>query len=232
MFAILKRQALRQRNGASEEDFQKIDRDIFDLVQERELDQVGVATERSILRRANAETLRRFQQSLTELCAARSAFDDAVRSQRPDLTSPVDRLNRARAAMAESEKPLQWNVELKFATGSLKVSMEDLPKILEDGEAMIAFRVGSQFSVIFIAVRRGTNVVTASALSKTATQADVASAVTSVIDARKQGDFRGAIDRLGEILRLGKMKPFSMASITRSWCPTEICNACRLTYCR
>src|SRR5260221_401440 len=71
---------------------------------------------------------------------------------------------------------------------------------------MIAFRVGSEFSVVFIAVRRGANVVTASVLSRTAKQADIATAVTSVINARKQGDFRGAIDRLGVVLGLAELK--------------------------
>ncbi|MHC2575850.1 CHAT domain-containing protein [Bradyrhizobium diazoefficiens] len=206
MFAILKRQALRKQGGASEEEFRKIDRDIFDLVQERELDRVGVAIERGMLRRTNEETIRRLQQSLAELCAARSAFDDAVKSRRPNLDSSVERLNRARAAMAESERTIQSDVRLKFATGRLKVSMEDLPDILRDREAMIAFRVGSDFSVVFIAARRGANVITASALSKTASRGDIAAAVTSVIDARRQGDFRAATDRLGTVLGLEDLK--------------------------
>src|SRR5437660_6711912 len=45
-----------------------------------------------------------------------------------------------------------------------------------------------------------------SALSPTATQTAVADAVTSVVDAGRQGDVPGAIERLGAVLQLGDLK--------------------------
>ena len=89
MLAILVRKKLEQR-GAAEAEFRKIDRDIFDLVQERELDRVGVAAERSIVRRTNPQTVRNYQQALSELCAARSTFDSSVKSAPAEL--PYSRL--------------------------------------------------------------------------------------------------------------------------------------------
>jgi tetratricopeptide (TPR) repeat protein len=206
LMAILKRQALRKVN-AGEDEFRKIDRDIFDLVQERELDRVGVAAERGILRGTSTESLRIYQRSLFELCAARSAFDESVKSGRTDLSAGVQRLNRARAQMSESEKALQPDVRLKFAIGHLKLTLEDLPSILHDREVLVAFRVGDSFSVVFIAARRGNAVVTATALSKTATQAEIAAAVTSVVGARTDGErFRGAVEKLGVVLGLGELR--------------------------
>ncbi|WP_354128261.1 CHAT domain-containing protein [Bradyrhizobium sp. i1.15.2] len=207
LFAIQKRKQLRENEPADRQQLNKIDRDVFDLVQERELDRVGVAAERGVLRRAGSGALSRYQQSLNELCAARSAFDEAVKSNRPDLAAVATRLQRAREVMAADEKSLRPDVRLKFATGTLRLGLEDLPNVLRDREAIIAFRVGSEFSLFFIAARHGVNTVTVSALTSTARQDAVEHAVTSVIAARDRGDFSGAIERLGGILRLGELKP-------------------------
>jgi len=207
LFAILRRQELKRQGGAIERELNQIDRDIFDLVQERERDRVGVAFDRSILRRSNADTLRKYQNALKELCEARAAFDDAVQTTGSDLSQSGTRLVRARAAMAESERVLHQDVRLRFATGTLRLVMEDLPSLLQDREAIVAFRIGGQFTLIFIAARHGDAVVTATALSQTAKRAAVASAVSAVLDARgKRSTFPGTIKQLGKVLGLGELK--------------------------
>ncbi len=206
-FAIKLREQLREDDPAHREQLHQIDQDIFDLVQERELDRVGVAAERSVLRRAGSDALTRYQRSLNELCTARSAFDEAVKSNGPDLAGPAARLQRAREAMADSEEVVQSDVRLKFATGTLHLALEDLPNLLRDREAIIAFRVASEFSLVFIAARHGPQLVTVTALTRTAKHEDVAHAVAAVIDARSRGDFPDTITKLGAILQLGDLKP-------------------------
>lgn len=202
LMAALKRQSL-QKRGAPEAQFRETDRDFFDLVQERELDRVGVAAQRSVMRVDDSGILRNYQTALSELCAARADFDEAVRVQQPDLATPIKRIERAQKDFAKEEEVLGPDVRARFAIGHLKVELEDLPDLLNDGEALIAFRVGGSFSLVFIASRRGNAVVTASVIARKSTAAAVSKEVSGALAVRDNASkFRAAIERLGQVIDL------------------------------
>jgi CHAT domain-containing protein len=196
-----------QRRGDQDE-LSRIDRDMFSLLQLKELNRVGVAAVRSALRTRGEQTNNRaFETALAEVCQLEANLARAVREIRPDVSDIAGKLDAARAKLLRAQADLPDAERALLASGSGQLSLSELSRYLLDGEGVALLRIGVFSSSLFVGVKNGAQVRYAILQSTKAKAESIARAMSALKAARTQPDaFEVSLREMSALFELDKIR--------------------------
>ncbi len=169
----------------------EIANEVLGLVQAHETDRFGVAAVRGAARNriANRRAVRDYEDLLKEKCELERKLSQLSVARQLDHVLVASKSRRLAEVDQKGEAALDvLNPILAFALsgGRAILTRDEMGEVLRPGEAMLAFRIGDQFSVASLNIRHGEKLTTLTVPLPRAAFDTVEAAVSAILEPSKR----------------------------------------------